>query len=105
MSYVINLLSKELSSLDNRIKCKRQALEGLTTQVHDVTVEIYQLELLRDEILDGIENQVMSEEADDDFYYECDCDCDDNECDCVVVDVYVVDDVDDDLPIRLEGSE
>lgn len=78
MKYVTGLLKKELMSIDYRLDCKRQSLTALSTQINDLIVEIRQIEQVRDELSCEL---IKYKEAE------------------------VVEDIDDDLPTRLEGSD
>lgn len=62
MKYIYNLLVKELESIERQIENRRKSLTNLTTQIHDVTVEIYQLETTRDSLVEEI-----AKREDDDF--------------------------------------
>lgn len=55
MSHVIKTLEKELQSLDTRIEQKRKSKVNLESQAHDTTIEIYQLQKVRDEIANALD--------------------------------------------------
>jgi len=87
MTYIVNLISKELANIENTIDGKRKGLSLLTAQIHNMTVEIYQLEQVYDELLNELEKYQIDDVIDEDIVDDDD------------------DDDDYDLPIRFEGSD